>query len=73
MFESGIQKYAKFTAEIETGFPVDKNGVTYIMCKYCRYFTHINNGCKITGETVAYPDKYVGYYCPFGKEVKEVD
>lgn len=65
MFESGIQKYAVFTAEIETGFPVDNNGVAYIYCKYCRYFTAINSKCKITEETVAFPDKYVGFRCPF--------
>ena len=27
MFESGIQRYATFQAVIETGFPVDNNGV----------------------------------------------
>lgn len=73
MFDSGIQKYAIFTAEIETGFPVDTNGVAYIACKYCKYFTAINSKCKLTDETVAFPLDKVGFRCPFGRELKEVD
>lgn len=73
MFESGIEKYAVVRAEIETGFPVDKNGVIYAACKYCRYFSHSISLCQLSKETVLFPDKYVGFDCPFNKKIKEAD
>lgn len=60
--DSGVQSYARYSAEIEIGFPVDWYGKAHIACEFCKLFS--GKTCRLTGEIVYNPEKYVGHECP---------
>ena len=71
-FDSGVMKYIKTYAVVETSFPVDWKGNAEIACKHCNYFVRATCRCGLTQQIVNFPDKYVGDTCPL-QEVTEED
>lgn len=70
-FDSGVSGYVRGHCEIEVFFPIDMKGNEDISCKQCRYYSPTYRSCKLTGDVVAYPDKYVGQTCPLEMEDKD--
>lgn len=64
MLESGVSSYIHTIGTVENYFPVDNRGNVYQSCTYCRYYSKSYNSCKLTGEIIVMPDKYVGNNCP---------
>ncbi len=71
-FDTGVMKYIKAVAVVETGFPVDWKGNAEIACKHCNFFVRATQRCGLTQQIVNFPDKYVGETCPL-QEVTEED
>lgn len=69
-FESGVQRYIKSIALVETFFPVDWKGNAEIACKHCNYFVRATQRCGLNQQIVNFPDKFVGDHCPL-QEVEE--
>lgn len=63
-FESGVASYIKAYAVIEVYFPVDDKGRAAVACEYCPYLSSNSRICQLNKKIVAYPEKYVGDYCP---------
>lgn len=70
-FESGVSGYVTGRCEVKVCFPVDMKGNADISCKMCRFYSPSYRSCKLTGDVVAYPDKYVGQTCPLEVETVE--
>jgi hypothetical protein len=66
-FDSGVSRYIKTRAVVEVGFPVDWRGSVEIACKHCPYLSSNERICQLNKQPVAYPNKYVGAYCPLEK------
>lgn len=67
-FSSGVASFIRATATVEVFFPVDAKGNADVRCTQCEYFHRSTNRCGINGRLCAYPDKYVGQYCPLNVE-----
>ena len=63
-FDSGVAKYIIARATVEVGFPVDFNGKAEVNCYMCQFFRRTYSVCGLTGDVVAFPQKYVGDTCP---------
>lgn len=63
-FESGVTAYVHATATIDVYFPVDAKGVADVNCYQCEMFHRTSSRCGINGKICAYPQKYIGQYCP---------
>jgi hypothetical protein len=63
-FESGVASYVKAYAVVNVYFPVDDKGRQEIACKHCPYLSSNERMCQLNKEPVAYPNKFVGDYCP---------
>lgn len=63
-FDTGVSKYIKTRAVVETYFPVDWRGSVEIACKHCNYFVRANQRCGLTQQVVNFPERYVGECCP---------
>ena len=71
-FDSGVSAYIKSYAVVEVNFPVDDKGRADISCKQCPYLSVTSRICQLNKKPIAYPEKYVGQYCPLQKiEEKE--
>ena len=66
-FDSGVASYVKSYAVVEVNFPVDEKGKADISCKQCPYLSTTSRICQLNKNPVAYPDRYVGQYCPLNK------
>lgn len=66
--ESGVAGYVKTSAIIKVNFPIDHKGREYIACIYCPYLSANQRTCQLNKEPVAFPDRYVGDYCPLKRE-----
>ena len=71
-FDTGVMKYIKAVAVVETGFPVDWKGNAEIACKHCNFFVRATQRCGLTQQIVNFPEKYIGECCPL-QEVTEED
>lgn len=67
-FESGVFGYVKGTATVSVAFPIDKNGAADIACKHCPYLSSNERVCQLNKQPVAFPQKYVGQYCPLSPD-----
>ena len=67
-FESGVASYVTGVAIIKVYFPVDKRGNAAINCKQCQYLSSNERMCQLNKQPVAYPNQYVGDFCPLKKE-----
>ena len=63
-FESGVYGYVHAVATVDVFFPVDAKGNADINCYQCELFHRSSSRCGINGKLCAYPQKYVGQYCP---------
>ena len=70
-FDSGVKEYIVGSCEVKVHFPVDFRGNADITCKQCPYLSSNERMCQLNKMPVAYPNKYVGDYCPLEREEKE--
>ena len=63
-FDSGVHGYVHAHATVHVHFPVDAKGNADISCFQCNFFHRTSNKCGLNGEVCAYPQKYVGQWCP---------
>lgn len=63
-FDSGVKRFIKTYAIVETLFPVDWKDNAEIACKHCNFFVRATMRCGLNQQIVNYPDKYVGEFCP---------
>lgn len=70
-FESGVKGYVTGKYLVKVNFPIDFKGNEDISCKFCPYLSSNERMCQLNKKPVAYPNKYVGYYCPLKREEKE--
>ena len=70
-FDSGVASYIIGKAMIEVGFPVDFKGQADISCNQSPYYRRSYRTCGLNGKVCAYPDRYVGDFCPLEIENKE--
>ena len=69
-FSSGVKRYIRAVAVVETLFPVDWRDSAEIASKHCNYYVRATQRCGLTQEVVNFPERYVGECCPL-EEVKE--
>lgn len=71
-FDSGVKSYVKTYAVVEVSFPVDDKDRADISCKQCPYLSHTTRMCQLNKKPVAFPEKFVGDWCPLNpiEEVK---
>lgn len=72
-FDSGVKRYIKATATVEVGFPVDYRDHADISCFQCQFFRRTYQTCGLNGQVCAYPNKYVGEWCPLEIEENQED
>lgn len=70
-FESGVKGYVKGVTTLVVPFPIDWNGHADISCKQCGYYQPTARKCGLTHNVVAFPEKFVGDFCPL--EIMEDD
>lgn len=63
-FESGVKEYITGTYMVEVNFPVDFKDNAEIACKHCQYLSSNERVCQLNKMPVAFPNKYVGDFCP---------
>ena len=63
-FESGVAGYVKGLYLVEVNFPIDNKGSAEIACKHCPFLSSNERLCQLNKKPVAFPNKYVGDYCP---------
>jgi hypothetical protein len=63
-FDCGVSSYIHATATVDVYFPVDAKGNGDVNCYQCEFFHRTSNRCGINGRICAYPQKYIGQYCP---------
>lgn len=66
-FESGVYGYVHAVATVDVFFPVDAKGNADISCSQCEYFRAQSSSCALNHKICAYPQKYVGQFCPLEK------
>ena len=64
MFDSGVLEYIDGKAEITVHFPVDEKGNPHVSCRFCTFLSTNNRSCRLNGEIVEFPEKYIGSRCP---------
>ena len=67
-FESGVKGYVKGTHLVRVSFPIDEKGRADIACKHCPYLSSNERMCQLNKMPIAYPNKYVGDFCPLERE-----
>lgn len=70
-FESGVKGYVTGTCTIKVHFPIDMKDREEIACKHCPYLSSNNRMCQLNKQPIAYPDKFVGDYCPLRMEEED--
>jgi len=66
-FESGVTGYIHAVAYVDVFFPVDAKGNAEVNCYQCEYFHRSTGRCGLNNKICAFPQKYVGQYCPLQK------
>ena len=70
-FDNGVASYVVGTATVEVPFPVDYKGNRDVRCLMCRYYSSSGRSCRLNGEIVYYPEKYIGAFCPLNFDTEE--
>lgn len=73
-FESGVKGYVTGQCLVSVNFPIDFKDNAEIACKHCQYLSSNERMCQLNKMPVAFPNKYVGDFCPLiplEREVKE--
>ena len=63
-FESGVKRYITGAYVVKVSFPVDFKDNAEIACKHCPYLSSNERICQLNKKPVAFPNKYVGDFCP---------
>ena len=63
-FDSGVKGYITGTYTVEVHFPIDFKDNAEIACKHCPYLSSNERICQLNKKPVAFPNKYVGDFCP---------
>ena len=61
---SGIKNYKVGTATVQASFPIDLKGNLYLCCEMCRFYRQTSRRCGLNGELTAFPERYIGEFCP---------
>ena len=69
-FDSGVSNYIVGECTITVYFPVDDKGREEITCKHCPYLSSNERICQLNKYPVAYPNKFVGDFCPLKRKEK---
>lgn len=67
-FDSGVKGYVNGHYLVKVSFPIDFKGNAEIACKHCPYLSSNERICQLNKMPVAFPNKYVGDYCPLESE-----
>ena len=70
-FESGVKGYITGRYIVRVNFPIDFRDNAEICCKHCQYLSSNERMCQLNKKPVAFPNKYVGDFCPLEREEKE--
>ncbi len=70
-FSSGVSGYIKGSVIVTVSFPVDIKGNASVCCAQCSFFDRYNRKCHLNDKMTAYPEKYIGQYCPLDFEDDE--
>lgn len=70
-FESGVAGFVKTEYLVKVSFPIDFKGNEDICCKHCPFLSSNERMCQLNKQPVAYPNKFVGYYCPLERKEEE--
>lgn len=70
-FDSGVKSYITGQHLVKVHFPVDFKDNAEICCKHCQFLSSNERMCQLNKKPVAYPNKYVGDFCPLEREEKE--
>jgi hypothetical protein len=62
--QSGVKAYKQGTAVVKASFPIDFKGNLFLACDYCRFYRQTSRRCGLNGEIPAFPDRYIGEFCP---------
>lgn len=63
-FDSGVKGYVTCQYLVKVHFPIDFRDNAEIACKHCQFLSSNERMCQLNKQPVAYPNKYVGDYCP---------
>lgn len=63
-FESGVKGYVTGQCLVNVNFPIDFKDNAEIACKHCPYLSSNERICQLNKKPVAFPNKYVGDFCP---------
>ena len=63
-FDSGVKGYVTGQYLVKVNFPIDFKDNAEICCKHCQYLSSNERMCQLNKMPVAYPNKYVGDFCP---------
>ena len=63
-FDSGVKGYVTGQYLVKVHFPIDVKDNVEIACKHCPYLSSNERMCQLNKMPVAYPNKYVGDFCP---------
>lgn len=67
-FDSGVKGYITGQYTVKVHFPIDFKGNAEICCKQCQFLSSNERMCQLNKQPVAFPNKYVGDFCPLEKE-----
>lgn len=67
-FSSGVSGYIHASAVITVHFPIDSRGNADISCRQCPYLSSNERMCQLNKEPVAFPNKFVGDFCPLKRK-----
>lgn len=70
-FDSGVKGYVTGQYLVKVNFPIDFKDNTEICCKHCQFLSNNERMCQLNKQPVAYPNKYVGDFCPLEREDEE--
>ena len=70
-FDSGVKSYITGRHLVKVHFPVDFRDNAEICCKHCQFLSSNERMCQLNKQPVAFPNKYVGDFCPLEREENE--
>jgi hypothetical protein len=69
-FDSGCKGFVVMECTVRVNFPIDFKDNAEICCKHCQYLSSNERMCQLNKKPVAFPNKYVGDFCPLEREEK---
>ena len=63
-FYSGCKGFVVMEYTVRVNFPIDWKDRAEVACKHCPYLSSNERICQLNKKPVAFPNKYVGDFCP---------